>query len=144
MTERGEKHPCWKGGKITDGNGYILIWKPDHPFATQRGYVFEHRLIYEEYYNCCLLPFVIIHHINGIIDDNRIENLQPMYRGLHSLIHNVGNKNAKKDIADRICLLCNSKVTYIDKYGCNIWGKYKDGFICNKCRIKVWKKSIIL
>jgi hypothetical protein len=141
MTERGSKHPCWKGGRIII-NGYIAIWKLDHPFASLKGYVYEHRLIYEQYYNCCLLPWIVIHHIDGNIQNNKIENLRPMLRGQHSLIHNIGNKNSKKDLSNRFCLLCKSKTTLIYKYGYFVWVKYEDGFICNKCRMKVYKNPL--
>jgi HNH endonuclease len=87
MKMRGDKHPMWKGG-IKHIEGYVMLLKPDHPFATQQGYVKEHRLIYEQYYNCCLLPWIDIHHINNIKDDNRIENLKVMTRSEHGRHHN--------------------------------------------------------
>ena len=83
----GDKNNWWKGGKYLDSDGYYKIWSPNHPFKDGRGYVFEHRLVYERYYNCCLLPWILIHHINEIKTDNRIENLDPMTREEHSRYH---------------------------------------------------------
>lgn len=37
--------------------------------------VYEHRKVWENYYNVKLNPNEEIHHLNGIRDDNRIENL---------------------------------------------------------------------
>lgn len=71
----GEKSSHWKGGKIKHQRGYIYIYKPDHPFATKSGYVFEHRLIIEKQIGRYLHKWEISHHINKIKTDNCIKNL---------------------------------------------------------------------
>lgn len=72
---RRELAPKWKGGKIIHKQGYVMIYCPDHPAAIGGGYVFEHRLVMEKHLGRPLLPSEVCHHINGIVDDNRIENL---------------------------------------------------------------------
>lgn len=39
----GKKGGNNKGGQILEKNGYISIWKPDHPNCRTAGYVHEHR-----------------------------------------------------------------------------------------------------
>ena len=46
-----------------------------------------HRIIYERYYNCCLLPYIEIHHIDGNSKNNAIENLIPVTALEHYEIH---------------------------------------------------------
>lgn len=85
----GEKASGWKGGKWHHGKGYIMILVPEHPFANSYGYVMEHRLVMEKYLGRYLVPNVDdVHHINGIKDDNRLENLELMTHGEHTTLHN--------------------------------------------------------
>lgn len=64
----------WKGGR-TKHKGYIYILQPNHPFCAKSGYVSEHRLVIEKQIGRYLTKNEIVHHKNGIKDDNRIENL---------------------------------------------------------------------
>lgn len=57
-------------------NGYIMRKVNNHPKQNKRGYVAEHRLIYEKYLGRFLDSKEVIHHINGNREDNRLENLQ--------------------------------------------------------------------
>ena len=72
----GEKHPCWKGGRTRRTDGYMEVWRPNHPNAVHRGYVLEHRLVMAEHLGRRLESWEKVHHINGIRDDNRLENLE--------------------------------------------------------------------
>lgn len=72
--KKGKPSRHWKGGRRMS-RGYVQIFKPKHPFVDRSGYVFEHRLIMEQKLRRYLRPEEVIHHINGIKNDNRIENL---------------------------------------------------------------------
>lgn len=72
----GENCHMWKGGRNIIRGGYVEIYCPNHPFARGGKYVREHRLIMENYLGRYLERWEVVHHINGIKDDNRIENLE--------------------------------------------------------------------
>ena len=72
---RGERHPNWKGGRRIRDDGYIDINLPEHPRARKEGYVLEHILIWGKVHGKPLPEGWVIHHINGIPNDNRPENL---------------------------------------------------------------------
>lgn len=71
----GNNNSSWKGG-FKHIQGYKYILNKNHPHATMKGYVKEHHLVVEKKIGRFLLKGEVIHHINGIRNDNRIENLQ--------------------------------------------------------------------
>lgn len=72
----GPQNPAWKGGRIQDKDGYILLWMPEHPGSNGHGYVREHRFVMEQTIGRPLLPEEVVDHRNDVRDDNRPENLR--------------------------------------------------------------------
>jgi len=62
----------WKGGKTRQSKGYVYTLVSSKPTK----YKLEHIVVMEAHLGRALLPGENIHHINGIRDDNRLENLE--------------------------------------------------------------------
>lgn len=77
----------WRGGRIKNRQGYINILVPSHPSAKKSGYMFEHRYLMEKHLGRLLDSNEVVHHINGIKDDNRIENLIVLTNKIHGIHH---------------------------------------------------------
>lgn len=73
---KGDKSPSWKRGWVFDEYGYKLVRIPSHHRAKSNGYVREHIVVMEEKLGRRLDSGENVHHINGIKDDNRPENLE--------------------------------------------------------------------
>ena len=71
----GENHYNWKGGNRKDSYGYVLIYKPEHPFCNKNNYIAKHRLVIENKIKRYLFAIEEVHHINKIKSDNRLKNL---------------------------------------------------------------------
>lgn len=87
-SRKGNKTWNFKGYRRRTSKGYIRVYRPEHPLADRNGLVPEHRLVMEEALGFIIPKKFDIHHINGIKDDNRIENLTLMTHSAHSILHN--------------------------------------------------------
>lgn len=92
----------WKGGRKIDPDGYVLVWVENHPHARrpskrvgQSGYVLEHRLVMEAHLGRYLRPDEVVHHRNGVNDDNRIENLEVYASNAEHLASELAGKRPK-------------------------------------------------
>lgn len=87
------------------------------------GYIYEHIVIAESVIGRYLKNNEVVHHLNGIRDDNRIENLIVLERGQHIKLHLWINSGApykginlttsnKKPKKINHCLICNNITPY--------------------------------
>lgn len=86
-TQKGEKHPSWRGGVTYSGRGYRLIKAHGHPAVNARGYVFEHRLVMEQVLGRYLTADEVVHHKDGDKLNNLPENLELLSQAEHMRLH---------------------------------------------------------
>jgi hypothetical protein len=83
--------------KTTNKKGYVMLYMPEHPRAVKNR-VFEHIIVWEKANQKNVPKGHVIHHINGIKSDNRIENLQLLTVSEHTILH---HSNKKRSIQTR-------------------------------------------
>ena len=82
----GIRYCHWKGGRVYSGDYMTVLLYPEdlfHPMANSNGYIMEHRYVMAKHLGRCLHSWEIVHHKNGIKDDNRIGNLAIVTRTNH-------------------------------------------------------------
>ena len=87
----GAGHPEWKGGRLIDKNGYLLVYSPGHPMARGR-YVLEHRLVMAEKLGRMLTDAEVVHHKDRNKLNNHPDNLELFARNSDHLRHELTGK----------------------------------------------------
>lgn len=137
-------HKNRKGWYINE-QGYKILFIPEYPNTDKQGRIREHRYVMEKYLGRYLTADEHIHHINRDKLDNRIENLQIISNSQHISNHMKGNQYGKKDMSGRVCSLCNSDKTRINKNGTPEWRLDEDGnWLCKNCYGKIKYKKIVV
>ena len=101
----GEESPSWKGGRTLDSRGYVLVkiypGNFFYPMGDHMNRISEHRLVMAKHLGRCLQGWEIVHHKNGIKDDNRVGNLKLTTKGQHLMETKNSNDAAyKKGVND--------------------------------------------
>jgi len=92
----GREHHNWKGGRWIDTWGYVNVNIENDEFyrpTSFKGIIREHRYVMAKHLGRNLHPWEIVHHKNGVKDDNRLENLELSNRLDHMSSHNKGYKD---------------------------------------------------
>ena len=122
----------WNIEKIVSKGKYNYAVVKGHPFATDKWYVLEHRIVMENFLGRLLDDSEVVHHLNGDGKDNRIENLSVMDRHEHARMHSFSNGRM---FVDLICPECGKiftrekRQTHISKKGILVNGDINT-FLC--------------
>lgn len=91
----GAENPNWKGGVVLD-RGRKLIYSPSHPRPSMFGtHVYEYVLIVEKHIGRYLVNGEVVHHIDGNVENNLLENLQLTTQSEHIKLHKKDLQNKK-------------------------------------------------
>jgi hypothetical protein len=122
---RGQNSSSYKNGKYSDNYLKIIINGKN---------IKKHIHIFEQYHQCCMLKWGVVHHTDKNKRNNNIENLEGMTVSEHMFLHHI------KDMSYRFCKICGGKTTYKKtKRGtlCELWfGNDIDGWTCNNCYMR--------
>ena len=90
--KEGKQHPNYNGGSYIDVHGYRCI------LVGNSNYRKEHIIVMEREVGRKLKKNEVVHHINGMKDDNRVANLMVMDKGDHNRLHTTGIKRTQEQI----------------------------------------------
>lgn len=114
-------HPNWKGGRTLDKSGYVMLHKsllsPEElelckDELSNHGYLREHRLVMAKLIHRPLLKTEIVHHLNGIKDDNNPSNLKLLNPSSHNKAEREWVQSLQLEIKRLQDLLTSHSISY--------------------------------
>ncbi|MEC1697745.1 HNH endonuclease [Schinkia azotoformans] len=99
-------------------NGYIVVFKPDHPKSYKDGYIYEHILVAEKMLGRPLRENEDVHHIDFNVQNNLPENLLILGHGQHRKLHNFINRYNLRPVFENTALIGHyvRKCEYCSEY----------------------------
>ena len=102
----GDKNHNWIGGVVSDGQGYLMVKKPEW-YTGRKGsdYVFQHSVVMCQALGITEIPKgFVVHHIDHNPLNNDINNLALVQMGAHARLHRIEEKmcigSFVKDVKD--------------------------------------------
>ena len=95
-SQRGEKHPSWRGGRYVDAHGYVMVNVKSGRNKTSGWYNYrkEHVVLIEEQVGRKLIRGDVVHHIDGRKANNDLSNLwltnHSGHRNAHASLQEIG------------------------------------------------------
>jgi hypothetical protein len=106
---KGADSAAWRGGRILmPPENYVGVFLPGHPRANGCGYVREHLLVAERALGSPLPRNIVVHHVDGVVTNNRPDNLLICDSAYHRLIHmrlRIFRAGGNPD-RDKLCCTC--------------------------------------
>jgi hypothetical protein len=96
VAQKGEKNPAYNGGRYMC-NGYWAIFMPDHPNASNKGVVLEHRIVMENKIGRLLKDKESVHHVDGNKTNNDPENLMLFKNNREHMKHHAKLRKEKNN-----------------------------------------------
>ena len=95
---RGAGNPKWRGGRVLDKDGRVMVYAPNDPHATMFGgtHAYEYRIVAARKIGRPLAANEIVHHIDGDPRNNALENLEVMTQAEHARRHMIQRLEQKR------------------------------------------------
>lgn len=116
---RAKDNNLWSGDETVTSNGYIKVYKPDHPCSDKSGRILKHRLMAEQIATESQLEVIAnkkvlrrdldVHHIDFDKTNNGIDNLSILTKQVHAKIHG----DVKKNRIYKTCMYCKKSYEVI-------------------------------
>lgn len=122
---------------MAETNGYVVIYKPDHPKASS-GRIYEHVLVAEKMMGRPLADNEDVHHLDFNRKNNLHQNLLVLDHGQHRKLHNFINRHGLREVFEATA----KEGHHVRK--CECCGEYlaKDRMFCDKeCQSEYKRKQ---